>query len=59
MSDQDAVIGMDMAAPGSDRTVIVLHPMIREIDPLYVTWLESQKNVELIFQESLPTGSGE
>jgi hypothetical protein len=48
-------IGVDMAS-GPDRTVIILHPCVREIDPDYVAELEAMENVELIWQEQLPTG---
>ena len=40
------ITGVDMAS-GPDRTVVILHPQMRDWDPDYVAELEAMENVEL------------
>ena len=52
MSRQTEILGVDMAS-GHDRTVVILHPCMKELDPDYVAELEAMESVELIWQDTV------
>ncbi len=46
------ILGIDMASDPA-RTIIIMHPYMKELAPDYVAELEAMESVELIWQDTV------